>query len=176
MRSRRTTPLLFALALVLTAMAASPAVAAPINYGTGIHLWARMCGPFPDGHSTVEYVSSAICPSNPGPGCTCVRTKHDFPTNHPYPTRIVIGTPDPVEGGESGEVDVIIDVVGAIECGATVASDPRLATCGAPFNINPADPDLVDPEVINAVEALRPEIESEAGTSVTFSYSFANRQ
>ena len=176
MKSRHTTPLLLVLALVLTVMAASPAAAAPKHYGTGIHLWALNCGPFPGGHSTVEYVSSAICPNNPPPGCYCTQTLHDFPVDHPYPSRIVIGNPDPVEGGGRGEVSVIVDLVGAIECGATVASDPNQATCGAPFITNPTDPEMVDPEIIREVEALRPEIEDQVGTRVTFSYSFANRR
>jgi hypothetical protein len=177
MKSWHTTPLLLVLALVLTVMAASPAVAVPTHYGTGIHLWALSCGPFPGGHSTVEYVSSAVCPNSPPPGCSCTRTTHDFPYDHPYPSRIVIGTPEPVDGGSgSGEVGVIIDVVGAIECGATVASVDGEATCGAPFNVNPADPELVGSEIIDLVESLRSEVEEQAGGPVTFSYSYANRQ
>jgi hypothetical protein len=176
MKTRHTTPLLFLLALVLTVMAASPAAAAPVHYGTGIHLWALSCGPYPDGHSTVAYVSSSVCPNNPPAGCTCTRTLHDFPTDHPYPSRVVIGNPEPVEGGEGGEVNVIIDFVGAIQCGATVQPPAEdTGTCGALFTTRPVEAEQVDPAFIELVESLRFEIEQQTGGPATFSFSYAER-
>lgn len=74
-------------------------------------------------------MSSSVCPNNPPQGCWWTQTKHDFPVDHPYPTRIVIGDPAPGEGGvDDGRIDVILDVVGAIQCGAAVAPPDGVAS------------------------------------------------
>ncbi|HSN86743.1 MAG TPA: hypothetical protein VL025_08295 [Thermoanaerobaculia bacterium] len=162
------------IALALTVMASTAAMAAPVHYGTGIYLWALSCGPFPDGHSTVAYVSSSVCPNNPPAGCTCTRTTHDFPVDHPYPTRVAPG----VNPEDPGDVTVLLDAEGAIQCGATVQPPVEdNGTCGAPFTGTPVDASEVAPELLELVESLRFEIEDKTGVPVhSFSYVNATRR
>jgi hypothetical protein len=167
----RITPFLF-LALAFT-LALAPAMAVPVNYGTGIYHWVLSCGPYPDGHSTDEYVGSSVCPNNPPTGCHCTKTIYDFPYNNPYPYLRIntgFGPSDP------GTIVVILDETGAIECGTTVQPPPQgRGSCGDPFNVAPADPSQVDPAILNEVESLTPDIEKQTGVPVqSFLYFFAS--
>jgi hypothetical protein len=166
----RITPFLF-LALAFT-LALAPALAVPVNYGTGIYHWALTCGPFSDGHWTVQYVGSSVCPNSPPPGCTCTKTIYDFPYNNPYPyLRINTG----FGPGDPGTIHVILDETGAIQCGTTVKPPTNgQPTCGAPFITVPTDPSQVDPNILDEIESLVPDIEQQTGSPVqSFEYSFA---
>lgn len=148
-------------------------MAAPVHYGTGIYHWVLSCGPYPpDGHSTAAYVGSSVCPNNPPTGCHCTMTTYDFPYNNPYPyLRINTGS-DP---NDPGNVHVILDQVGAIQCGATVRpADDGRGTCGDPFYVIPAAASQIDQGILDVVESLRSDIEGQTGTPVrVFSYSNA---
>lgn len=170
MKSRLSVSLVV-LAVVLAVAVAQPAQAVPVTYGTGIYHWALTCGPYPDGHSTVAYVGSSICPDHPPAGCHCTKTIYDFPYNNPYPyLRINTGT-DPKD---PGTVQVILDMSKAIQCGASVAPCSDHGTCGDFFNAFPADAAQIDPKIVDAVESLRSDIEEQTGVPVdSFVYSFA---
>jgi hypothetical protein len=163
--------LFLSLAVAFVLVLAGSAVAAPVHYGTGIHLWALQCGPYADGHSTSAYVSSSICPNNPPPECRCVRTLHDFPYDHPYPTRIAAGN----DTDNPGDISVVLDSVAAIQCGATVPpkENPE-GTCGDLFLIYGAEEWEVEPEILEVINSLLPDIESETGVPVeSVNYFFA---
>ncbi|MCB1056861.1 MAG: hypothetical protein KDD11_15280 [Acidobacteria bacterium] len=167
------TAVLLSLVVAIAATFTLPALAAPVHYGTGIHLWVLQCGPYSDGHYTNAYVSSSVCPNNPPPECRCSRTIHDFPYNHPYPTRIATSGG---EGEDPGHVNVLIDAEGAIQCG--IVADPPdqpYGTCGDPFLSTPAEEWEVEPEILNEIESLRPELEDALGGPVeSISYSYAH--
>lgn len=167
------TAVILSLALAVASMLAVPALAAPVHYGTGIHLWVLQCGPYADGHSTAAYVSSSVCPNNPPPECRCSRTIHDFPYDHPYPTRIATGG----GGGENpGDVTVLVDAEGAIQCG-TIAQPPEqpYGTCGDLFTLTPAEEWEVEVEILEVIESLRPELEDAIGGPVeNLNYFFAH--
>lgn len=169
--NRRISVCLAVLALALAVAGAQPAVAAPVHYGTGIYHWVLSCGPFPDGHSTSQYVGSSVCPNHPPTGCTCTMTTYDFPYNNPYPyLRINTGT-DP---NDPGTVHVLLDTTKAIQCGVTVAPCSDHGTCGDPFNSVPASATQIDPRITQVVESLRSGIEEQTGAPVgSFTYSFA---
>jgi hypothetical protein len=155
--------------LALAAVVAQPASATVVTYGTGLHHWVLSCGPYPDGHSTAQYVGSSVCPYNiPDPAhCSCHMTTYDFPVNNPYPYFRVVSGPD---SGDPGTVHVIIDSAkaGAIQCGVTVIPRPDdTGVCGAPFNIFPIDASQVDPIVRNAVDNFLPDLEKIDGVPVT---------
>ncbi|MDY7095589.1 MAG: hypothetical protein SX243_21645 [Acidobacteriota bacterium] len=163
--------LFLSLALAFVLVLAGSAAAAPVHYGTGIHLWVLHCGPYADGHSTAAYVSSSVCPNNPPAECRCTRTRHDFPYDHPYPTRIAAGN----DTGNPGDVNVFLDSVAAIQCGATVEpkEEPE-GTCGDPFLLQGAEEWEVEGEILEVIESLLPEIESETGVPVeNVNYFFA---
>ena len=158
---------LLALALALTP--ALPLLAGPIDYGTGIHLWVLRCQE--NGQSTAKYVSGAPCPNPPG-NCTCERTRHDFPYDHPYGmVRCNIGT----VADDPGKVSVTLDWEGAIQCGVTVEPTDG-ESCGNFYGIEEIDEWDVDWEIRDAVEERLPQVEDETGVpveSVTWGNAYA---
>jgi hypothetical protein len=165
--------------LALMVVLAQPAAATVVTYGTGIHHWVLSCGPYADGHSTVQYVGSSVCPNNnPDPAhCSCSMTSYDFPVDNPYPYfRVVTGT----DTDDPGHVNVIVDTVkgGAIQCGVTVIPQPDdTGVCGAPFTTFRVDRQQVSPIVLKAVDALLPDLEKINGAPVTeVTYSLTQPQ
>ncbi len=175
MTSRMAKSLVF-LALALTVVLASPALATVVNYGTGIHHWVLECGPYPpDGHGSAAYVSMYACPpyvTLPA-GCTCMLTPYDFPVGNPYPA---IRVQTAVDNGNPGHINVILDQNEVIQCGATVEptdQDP----CGAPYNVVPADTKQVNPNILRLLDSLRPDIQQKTGAPVeSFTYWYAQPQ
>lgn len=152
----------------LAAALAHSALAIPNHYGTGIHHWAKICdNPYPGASQTVEYVGAASCPPYAvlPANCRCVLTKHDFPTDNPYPYLIATG----FDVARPTQVDVIIDEVEAIQCNSTAApsADGTFAcdaeVCTDRFGLDPADPTTLDPGYLETAELLRPTFEEQAG-------------
>lgn len=161
--------------LALGVAVALPAAAAPVHYGTGLYHWVKSCGPYADGHSTVQYVGASSCPPLAvlPPECTCTKTTYDFPVGNPYPYfRVVTGTDD----GNPGDVDVIVDSAEVIQCGLSeepVCGDDQ-GTCGDPFATVPADASEINPNLRELIESFRDEIEQKTGVPVkSFSYRLA---
>ncbi|MEM9293528.1 MAG: hypothetical protein AAGD01_17725 [Acidobacteriota bacterium] len=146
--------------------------AGPVHYGTGIYLWVLTC-PTGPGSWSIKYVSSSTCPNNAPPNCTCAKTLHDFPVDHPYPTRIAVN--DGGQGSSSGTLGVILDSAGAIQCGVNVEPPSEgYGSCGDHFNATAIDEWDVDWELRDAVESLRGDLEDVLGYPVEgFSYSVA---
>lgn len=172
MRSR------IALSLTLLALGvavALPAAARPVHYGTGIYHWVKSCGPYADGHSTVQYVGASSCPPLAvlPPECTCTMSTHDFPVGNPYPVfRVVTGTNE----GNPGNVDVIVDGAEVIQCGldASPVCDDGQGTCGDPFATFPAEASEINPNLRELIETFRDEIEQQTGVPVeSFTYRLA---
>lgn len=155
--------LLLSLAVTCMLVLVGSAAAVPNNYGTGIHKWVLHCGPYSDGHSTHEIVSSSICPQNPPPMCRCERTKHDFPYNNIYQGRVSIG----FEEENPSTVKVKLDTLGAIQCGIIVdpPSEPY-GTCGDPWLSFRAEEWEVEGEILDLVNSLLPGIEDDTGVPV----------
>jgi hypothetical protein len=160
------------LALAITVVLASSAMAVPVNYGTGIHHWVKSCD-LGNGTGTTEYVGAHSCPPYVvlPPNCHCTMTTYDFPVDNPYPYfRVVTGT----DGNDPGHVHVIIDEFQSIQCGLTVASDDNDedGVCGAPFLTTAAD--RVNPNLQKLIESLAGDIEKVTGTPVrSFTYEYA---
>lgn len=152
----------------LSVLVVAPAMAVPVNYGTGIHHWVKSCD-LGNGAGTSEYVGMYSCPPyvTLPPNCHCTLTTYDFPVDNPYPYfRVVTGTD---VGGDPGVVQVIVDEFEAIQCGASVKPDDG-DVCGAPFTTVPTT-DL-NPNLVRLIESLRPDIEKQTGVPVkSFSYS-----
>ena len=161
--------------LALGVVVALPAAAAPVHYGTGLYHWVKSCGPYPDGHSTAQYVGASSCPPYAvlPPECRCTMTTYDFPVGNPYPYfRVVTGTDE----GNPGDVDVIVDSAEVIQCGlvASPVCDDGQGTCGDPFATFPAPASEINPNLRELIESFRDEIEQKTGVPVeSFTYRLA---
>lgn len=172
MKTRITRTLLVA-ALLLGATFSRPALAEVINFHTGIHHWVKTCGPFADGSWTQEYVGQSSCPPLAvlPPNCSCNLTPYDFPVDNPYPYLIRVQTGVSLDNtgkpDGSGNVNVTVDSSQAIQCGVTVIPAPDdQSVCGAPWTVVPADPSQIDPNLLQIVQGLVPNIEQQTGVPV----------
>jgi hypothetical protein len=71
----------------LSVLVVAPAMAVPVNYGTGIHHWVKSCG-LGNGAGTSEYVGMYSCPAVRDPAVQLPLHSDDlrFPGRQP-PTR-----------------------------------------------------------------------------------------